>query len=91
MTSSPFAPVQIVPDGIYDDGAVRVLLDVSSATLRRARRDESLRYRREGTRVFYLGQWILDWLGRPHAHTADVDASRSVEPAQSGQGGTDVS
>ena len=56
------SPIKIDPDSIYDDGSLVLMLDVSTATLARARRDGRLRYTRQGRRVLYLGQWILDWL-----------------------------
>jgi hypothetical protein len=55
-------PVLIDPGAVYDDGAVVLALDIPSATLARARRDGRLRYTRQGRRVLYLGQWILNWL-----------------------------
>jgi hypothetical protein len=57
--------VKIEPDAIYDDGSLLFALDISSDTLVRARRDGRLRFTRQGRRVFYLGQWILDWLAEP--------------------------
>jgi len=56
------APCHIDPNGVYDDGAVFLALDISTATLARARRDGRLRYTRQGRRVLYMGQWIIDWL-----------------------------
>ena len=56
------SPVPIDPGAVYDDGAVVLALDIPSATLARARREGRLRYTRQGRRVLYLGQWLLDWL-----------------------------
>ena len=56
------SPVPIDPGAVYDDGAVVLALDIPSATLVRARREGRLRYTRQGRRVLYLGQWLLDWL-----------------------------
>jgi hypothetical protein len=53
---------KIDPDEVYDTGAVVLGLDLPSSTLARARRAGSLRYSRKGRRVFYMGQWLLDWL-----------------------------
>jgi hypothetical protein len=55
-------PITINPDGLYDDGAVVLALDIPSATLARARRTGRLRHTRQGRRVLYRGQWLLDWL-----------------------------
>jgi hypothetical protein len=54
--------IRIEPDGIYDDASLYGALEVSAATLARARRDGRLRYSRQGRRVLYLGQWVLEWL-----------------------------
>lgn len=56
------SPVPIDPAAVYDDSAVVLALDLPSATLARARREGRLRYTRQGRRVLYLGQWLLDWL-----------------------------
>jgi hypothetical protein len=56
------SPVPIDPCAVYDDGAVVLALEISSAALARARREGRLRYSRRGKRTFYLGQWLIDWL-----------------------------
>jgi hypothetical protein len=63
----------IEPNGVYDDALIRSALDVGAKTLDEARRSGRLRFAREGRRVFYLGQWVIDWLsnsagklGGPH-------------------------
>jgi hypothetical protein len=71
---SPTAPVTIDPDGWYTDGAARLLLDVTSATLARARRAGELRAARRGLRVWYRGQWLIDWLERGAASDAQAVA-----------------
>ena len=53
---------KIDPEGIYDNGAVVLALEIPSSTLAKARREGSLRYSRTGRRILYLGQWLLDWL-----------------------------
>jgi hypothetical protein len=53
---------KIDPAGVYDDAGLYAALEVSYQTLARARRDGRLRYTRQGRRVLYLGQWLLDWL-----------------------------
>jgi hypothetical protein len=54
--------IQIDPTGIYDDTLLYAVLEVSAATLTKARRSGRLRYSRQGKRVLYLGAWILAWL-----------------------------
>jgi hypothetical protein len=55
-------PVLIEPEAVYDDGVVLMVLGLPTATLSRARREGRLRYTRQGNRILYLGQWLLDWL-----------------------------
>ena len=55
-------PVSIEPSDLYDDGTLQLAAGLSTATLARARRSGRLRYTRQGTRILYLGRWILDWL-----------------------------
>jgi len=57
-------PSRIEPDAIYRDGDVRLILDLPSATLARARREGRLKYSRQGGRLLYRGAWILDWIER---------------------------
>lgn len=57
-------PVRIDPDGIYDDGQTRLLLGLTDATMRRARREGQLRFTRQGRVLLYRGSWLLDWLER---------------------------
>lgn len=52
----------IQPNAVYGDGQLRLLLDIPSATIVRERREGRLRHVRKGHRIFYRGQWILDWL-----------------------------
>jgi hypothetical protein len=54
--------MKLDPAGIYDDALLYAALEVSAATLARARRDGRLQYTRQGKRILYLGQWIMDWL-----------------------------
>jgi len=46
---------------IYDEGAVSLALDIPLSTLDRARREGRLRFTRKGRRIFFRGQWLLDW------------------------------
>ncbi len=55
-------PVLIIPEAIYDDGAIHQALGLSPATLAAARRKGTLRYTRQGKRTLYKGAWILAWL-----------------------------
>jgi hypothetical protein len=52
------------PNGIYDDGAVLLPLDLTSASLARARREGGLQYVRVGRRILYRGSWLLEWMER---------------------------
>jgi hypothetical protein len=54
--------IRIESDGIYDDALLYGTLEVSAATLARARRSGQLRYSRQGRRILYIGEWVLDWL-----------------------------
>ncbi len=54
--------IQIAPEALYDDDLLFATLEVSAATLARARRDGRLRYTRQGRRTLYLGRWVLEWL-----------------------------
>ena len=49
------------PNTIYDEGAVSLALDIPLSTLDRARREGRLRFVRKGRRIFFRGQWLLDW------------------------------
>jgi hypothetical protein len=49
------------PNAIYDEGAVSLALDIPTSTLDRARREGLLRFARKGRRIFFRGQWLLDW------------------------------
>lgn len=60
--TDPTKPIRIEPDAIYDDGALVLTLGLTHAAIARARRDKRLRYTRNGRRILYRGQWILDWL-----------------------------
>ncbi|QDU39193.1 Helix-turn-helix domain protein [Maioricimonas rarisocia] len=55
-------PARIDPDGIYHEGRAALLLNLPTATLQRARRENRLRYTRQGRAILYRGQWLLDWL-----------------------------
>ena len=64
--------IHIDPDCIYLDGDVRFALDLTSATLARARRDGRLRFTRQGHSVIYRGRWLIDWIEA----TATTEAER---------------
>jgi hypothetical protein len=70
-------PIRIDPAAIYDDAALVLTLDLSSATLARARRNGRLRFTRQGRRTLYLGQWLLDWLvSAPPRETGAAHAAK---------------
>lgn len=52
----------IEPDRIYDEGSIALAMDLPLATLARARREGRLRFARKGRRVFFFGQWVIDWI-----------------------------
>lgn len=60
-------PIQIIPDALYTDEALRLVLGLAENTIARARRDGSLRHVRRGLRNFYLGCWIMEWMTRADA------------------------
>lgn len=62
MATTYTAPPTIEPTAVYHDGDARLILGLTDATIRRARREGRLRFTRQGRRVLYLGQWLLDWL-----------------------------
>lgn len=64
----------ILPDGVYSDGDVRLMLSVTDAALTRARRAGRLRFMRAGRCVLYRGRWLLDWL------ESEADASKGGAP-----------
>jgi len=66
-------PILIVPEALYDDGALRQALGLTAAALAAARRAGSLRYTRQGKRTLYKGAWILAWL---ETAAARPDAAR---------------
>ena len=41
---------------------LRAELGLTLRTVARARRDGKLRFARQGHRILYLGQWVVDWL-----------------------------
>jgi hypothetical protein len=72
------SPISIDPAAVYDDGAILLALDISSASLARARRAGQLRFSRQGRRILYLGRWLLEWL------EADSTPASSEEVAHAG-------
>ena len=55
-------PVLIEPEALFDDGALRQALGLTSSALAAARRSGSLRFTRQGKRTLYKGAWVLAWL-----------------------------
>ena len=68
-------PFRIDPDAVYHDREVRIGLNLSSATLARARRNKTLRFSRQGHSVLYRGQWLIDWLESTAAALASGEAA----------------
>ncbi len=62
------------PTAVYDDGALYCVLGLTATTLSRAWRSGCLRYTREGCRVLYLGDWVLDWLRAEGRREGRTDA-----------------
>jgi hypothetical protein len=60
-------PCRIDPNAIYDDHSACTTLGLKPDHLARARRSGELRHSRKGSKHFYVGSWLLDWL------TADED------------------
>ncbi len=54
--------VPIIPDAVYDDGALLMVYGITPTAMANARSSGSLRHVVVGKRVLYLGQWLLDWL-----------------------------
>ena len=61
----------IDPNGVYEEGAVSLALDIPLASLSKARRTGELRFVRRGRRVFITGRNLLAWL-----NPSDIDADR---------------
>lgn len=66
-------PVRLETESLYDDGALRQLLGLSSTTLAAARRSGGLRFSRKGKRTLYRGAWVLAWLDSDALSPSDPD------------------
>ncbi len=55
-------PVIINPLAIYEKEHLQDMLDVSSDTIAKAMRNKELRSVKKGRGVFFLGEWVLDWI-----------------------------
>jgi hypothetical protein len=73
-------PVTIVPDALYDDGALRQAIGLTPATLAAGRRAGTLRHVRRGKRILYRGSWVLTWLERESSPTPDAHRWQGVTP-----------
>jgi hypothetical protein len=74
-------PVLIVPDALYDDGALRLCLGLTSSAVCAARRSGTLRFTRQGKRTLYKGAWILAWLeSESSSKTPKADRRQEVAP-----------
>lgn len=74
MTAKPFL---IQADAVYTDGEVRLALDVTSSALALARRQQRLRFTRQGRTILYRGQWLLDWLEKDSTQNSQREVSRA--------------
>jgi hypothetical protein len=54
--------VLIERHAIYDDSSLYCGLGLTASALTRARRSGQLRFTRQGTRILYMGEWVIDWL-----------------------------
>jgi hypothetical protein len=70
-------PVTILPDALYDCSALRFAIGVSPTALAAARRSGSLRFTRQGNRIFYRGTWILAWLESESSPTPRAKAKEA--------------
>jgi hypothetical protein len=68
-------PVQIDPDAVYDNHSLYWQLGLSPTSLSKARRERRLRHTRQGARILYLGEWVLDWLRREGEQQEVINAS----------------
>jgi len=53
---------EIKPQALYDGAALQADIGLPAAAVRRARKSGKLRYTRQGKKLLYLGQWVLDFL-----------------------------
>jgi hypothetical protein len=66
--------IKIDPTQFYD-ATLFDALEISQATVGRARRAGDLRFTSKGKRTLYLGQWVLDWLINTEDAQADMALS----------------
>ena len=66
-------PVRIDLDAWYTDSDLRLVLGLSGASLRAARRAGALRYTRRGLTSWHKGHWVNLWLSGAQAE-GDGDA-----------------
>lgn len=64
-------------EAIYDDTRARHVLGLAKTTLAQAREDGSLRYRRSGNRIVYLGEWLLEWMRSASEAGRDLTATQA--------------
>jgi hypothetical protein len=76
MQNDSLSPIRIEPDGLYDDGTLRLLLGLACGTTARARREGSLRFSRRGNRTLYKGAWILAWIEGARTGEPGVEVPR---------------
>lgn len=59
-TAAPGAP--ILPTSVYRLPDLAALMGTTPRGIRRAVREERLRYSRRGNRFVFLGEWVLEWI-----------------------------
>lgn len=73
-------PVNILPEALYDDGSLRQALGLTPMSLSAARRAGTLRFARQGKRIFYRGSWILAWLEAVATMPRDAPQPEAARP-----------
>ncbi len=58
----PECGITIRPETIYTRQEVMGMFTASNVSIVEAERSGALKFRKIGTRKFYLGRWVLDWV-----------------------------
>jgi hypothetical protein len=56
------SPTHIERSAVYIERSASIVMRVPASTLARARREGAIRYSRRGKSIYYLGEWLIDWL-----------------------------
>ncbi len=67
------ANAQINPSGYYDKEAVSKLLGIPASTVSRAVNALQLRSSKRGGKLFFRGQWLIDWLEGEDSQPAESE------------------